>query len=158
MPPTMARIYVELGVGLLLVTIASALWVHHDHVEQAKGATECQAKVTETQSKAENDATARALAYSLQQKEDQAKHDKALRNLPPTISTPVIVRLGGSVCPNAPGSLPQADDVHSNSSGDGQGPGERNIRPGLEAFKMRYGKSFLDCQQVLDDWPPGEKK
>jgi len=148
------RLYAELVGAALIIIVGIGLWVHHNDVEQAKGAAECQAKVTETQDRANADAKERNAAYELQLLEaDKAKAD-ALATLPPAIHTPVFVHLPGTLCPDAPGSVSQADSVHPDPRGNGSGPGERDIRPGVEAFKMRYGKSLLDCQNILSKWPP----
>lgn len=133
------------------------LWMHHDRVEQEKGAAVCQAKVTETKAQADAEAQGRYADYELQRREAQQAHDEALRKIPPALTTPIIVRLPGALCSNTPGLLPEAGGVHSNSGGNGSGSGERDVRPGIEAFKMRYGASLLDCQQVLDNWPPLRK-
>jgi hypothetical protein len=147
------RLYAELAGAALLIIIGVGLWIHHDDVEQTKGAAECQAKVTETQGVADTEAKARNAQYDLQLAQAQKERDEAYKNLPPAIHTPVFVRLPGTICPDAPGSAPKADSVHPDTTGNGSGSGDRDIRPGIEAFKVRYSQSLLDCQQILNDWP-----
>lgn len=151
----MDRLYAELAGAALLIVIGVGLWFHHDGVMIAKGAAECQAKVTETRDDADKDARARTSQYELQLAQAQKERDEAYKNLPPPIHTPVFVRLPGAICPDAPGSASKAEGMHPNSSGNGPGSGERDIRPGVEAFKMRYSQSLLDCQQILNDWYQG---
>lgn len=149
----MTRLYAELIGICVFVAVAIGLWLHHDRVEQEKGAAVCQAKVTETKIQADAEAQGRYADYELQRREAQQAHDNALRHIPPTLTTPIIVRLPGAVCSNTPGLIPETGSMHSDTNGDGPGSGERDIRSGIEAFKVRYGASLLDCQQVLDSWP-----
>lgn len=152
------RLYAEIGGGALLIAIGIGLWTHHDSVQQAKGAATCYQKVTETQYKASEDAKTREIEYQAQLQSAKTQHDKDIDTLlhpASPITTPVWVYNAGAACPsNSSGQAPKADDVHTNSSGDEQGSGRRDIRPGLEAFKVRYGRSLLGCKEVLADWPP----
>lgn len=150
----LTRLYSEIGGAILIVAVGIGLWVHHDTVEQAKGAATCYQKVTETQYKASSDAKDRELNYQAQLAQAKKDKDDALANLPAPIRTPVFVRVPGTVCSSSPGQAPKADSVHTDAGGNGQGSGVSDIRPGLEAFKVRYGRSLLDCKEVLADYPP----
>lgn len=148
----LSRLEIEIIGALVLLALITGLWIHHDSTEQAKGFASCEAKVTETQDLARKHAAQLSADYELQLIQAKAKSDAT--PLPATIYSPVLVRVPGTkVCTGTTTSVPQADDVHPNSGGNGPGSGERDIRPGLEAFKVRYGNAFKACQQDLDDWP-----
>ena len=150
----LSRLYAELAGGALIIAIGAGLWVHHDSIERNKGAVECQAKVSETKSQADEDAAARASARELQYAEAQKEHDDALRNLPPPVTTPVILRVpGAKVCPDFSGLASAPGSVHPSSGAADQGSGERDIRPGITAYELRYEGVIADCNKLKADWP-----
>lgn len=153
----LSRLEMEIVSALIFVVLFAGLWVHHDSAEQKKGFNTCEQKVTDTRAQAaEHDAQ---LTSQYEQQVQDAQHASDLVPLPVPRTTPVYIGMSEPatpICTRGTASVPKAEDVLSNSNGDGGRPGERDIRPGLEAFKVRYGNQLKACQLTLDDWPPAQ--
>lgn len=148
----LSRIEIEIIGALLLIGFFVGLWMHHDSVEQTQGAAKCNASVAEAQKLGQQHAEQVAADYELQLAAAKVTLDETPLAKP--VSTPVFVCLPTPVRPAATGATPsKAEDVHTDSAGDGGRSGERDIRPGLEAFKLRYGTILKNCQYDLDVWP-----
>ncbi len=88
------------------------------------------------------------------------KRDQSLAALHTAVSAPhppVIVRIPAPQAPGLPATAGEASGAHSECGGTAGGRGgasvEVNIRPDLDALKLKYGTALIDCQAVLDKWP-----
>lgn len=154
----LSRLELEIFGVIIILGLGYGLWVRHDDVEQAKGAEICQAKIDAVIKKDDAEAAEKEKAYADRVQINTAIYTSALHNLPTAITTPVIINDGvrnpDSVCPATVASISsKTPGVHPDTSGVQPGPGDRDIRAGIEAFKVRYEKSLLGCQEILDDWP-----
>jgi hypothetical protein len=135
-------------VGLL------CLWMYHLGGDAARLATE-KLKTAQAQNTA-NAVLAERASTQAQAKTDQtaeAQHDQTIESLPArVVRTPVWLRAPGDVCPAVP-IPPQAAGHDPGSGGVQPGPGERDIRPGLEALKIKYETALADCRRLDAEWP-----
>lgn len=151
---SLQRLLAEVIGGLLLLCLFIGLWVHHDTTQRALGAATCYATVTETKQQAQNEQKEKDLKYAEQLATDHASYEERIATLSsmPAIRTPIILHDGSLyTCPAA--SNAQAGDVHPQGGSTQPGPGDRDIRSGIESFKLRYEGILAKCQQDLDDWP-----
>lgn len=151
---SLQRIGAEVLGGFILLGIFVGLWMHHDTTQRALGAATCYATVTETKKQAADEQEKKDIAYSEQLATDRAASELRIQDLLAAgpVRTPIILHDGSLyTCPVA--SATKADDVHPASGGVEQGSGGHDIRPEVEAFKLRYEKVLTKCQQDLDDWP-----
>ena len=147
----LTRLQIEIAVSVLLTTIFVTLWVHHDHVEQNIGQHSCEAKLTETKAQMESAAAVVAAKYQETISAAQKQHEDDIRRLP-VISTPIILH-DHTICAGPAPSLPATESVPPNVGGTKPGLGDRDIRPTVEAFKLRYETALADCRLALSEWP-----
>jgi hypothetical protein len=141
-----------LGALVLIVGMYLA-WIHHDHAEQAIGEHTCEARLTITKLQAETAAAAQEAKYqTLIAKPAEAQHAKDLAAIPLRIvSTPIWLH-DGQICAGTVPRLPEASGSDSAGGGAIEGPG-RDIRPLIEALKVKYETVLADCRRLDSEWP-----
>lgn len=148
-------VYLKIGGAALLLAIAAGAGYHFgglasktaleaDHAAMAKVATDALlAQRSQAAAQAITDNTA------------EAAHDKTIESLPArVIRTPVFLRAPGDVCPDVvPATQAQTGGADPAGRAAEQGSGEHDLRPALEAFKLKYETVLADCRRLDVEWP-----
>lgn len=98
---------------------------------------------------------ASAQAIALTDRQAETTHDQDLEAIPLHIRhDSVFVRIPGPTpdCP-VPGAKAQAGGKDPSGGGIQPGPRDRDIRPGLEALKVKYETALADCRRLDAEWP-----
>jgi hypothetical protein len=144
-------LYAKIGVGVALLAFVFYLGglgpkaaMERDHAAMAEAATQALlAQRAAAQAQAINDNAA------------EKTHDQDLEAIPLHIRhDPVFVRVPGPVkdC-GVPSTEAKAGGNDSSKPGVQSGSGERDIRPGLEALKVKYETALADCRRLDAEWP-----
>jgi hypothetical protein len=143
-------LYAKLGAGgavLALVFYLGGLGpkaaLERDHAAMAETATQALlAQRAAAQAQAINDNAA------------EKTHDQDLEAIPLHIRhDPVFVRVPSTTsCPMS-GTEAKASSNDPIKPGVQSGSGERDIRPGLEALKVKYETALADCRRLDAEWP-----
>lgn len=147
-------ILVELGIAAVLLAVALAVGYHFggltarnalevDHTAMAQAATDALlAQRASAQTQAINDNAA------------ETAHDQTVEALPArVVRTPVFLRAPGDVCPDrVPGTQAQTRGDHP-AGGGAQRGGGGDLRPAIEALKVKYETVLADCRRLDAEWP-----
>lgn len=84
-------------------------------------------------------------------------HDKTIESLPArVVHDPVFLREPGDICP-AVGTVPNPKDQTAGNDSAGRaiqpGSGSGDIRPAIEALKVKYEIVLADCRRLDAEWP-----
>lgn len=84
-------------------------------------------------------------------------HDKTIESLSArVVHDPVFLRAPGDICP-ASGTVPDPKGQTAGNDSAGrpaeQRSGDGDIRPAIEAFKIRYETVLADCRRLDAEWP-----
>lgn len=147
------RIIAEAVAVILIVALGLGLWYEHNEKERRLGAQECQDQVKKEGLAIRRAAEVDRVNYEAKKNQEQATHDKELQSLTP-IAIPVILRKYIQGTSAGPGpSVPASTGLHTADCSAQPGSGERDIRPGIESFKLRYERALADARLVLSSWP-----
>lgn len=148
----LVRLYCEIGAFTILVGI----FYGYNRYEQNIGYQRCEQKIEDAQA-------IQAAKLINEQKNHQLQTDEAERNadyekhhLPPVIHSSIILH-NGQICTGPVPVLPASISLPTPDGSAEQGSRGRDIRPGIEAFKLRYETALIDCRKTLADWPKEPK-
>lgn len=147
--------YAKIGAGVFLAALlACGGWYFRglkadavlsaDHAAMAKATADALiAQRNDADAQAKTDSTA------------EAAHDKTIEALPArVVHTPVWLRAPGELCADpVPGAQGKAAGVDPASRPTVPGPRGVDIRPGIEAFKLKYETALADCRRLDAEWP-----
>lgn len=97
---------------------------------------------------------ASAQAQAITDRAAETQHDKTIESLPArVVRTPVFLRGPGEICSDpAPGGEAKASSDDPGGRRIEQGSGG-DIRPAIEAFKLKYETALADCRRLDAEWP-----
>jgi hypothetical protein len=99
---------------------------------------------------------ASAAAAAINDNLAEAAHDKTIESLPArVVHDPVFLRTPGDICP-ASGAVPdpKAKAANLDPAGRGVQPGRGiDLRPAIEALKVKYEIVLADCRRLDAEWP-----
>jgi hypothetical protein len=132
------------GSGYHFGGLASKTALEADHAAMSKAATD--ALLAQR---------SQAAAQAITDNKAETVHDQTLESLPTrVIRTPVFVRAPGDVCPDVvPTAQTQAGGQDPGGRGAEPGSRERDIRPAIEALKIKYERALADCRRLDAEWP-----
>jgi hypothetical protein len=144
-------LYAKLGAAAVLLAVVFYLGglgpkaaLERDHAAMAEATTKALlAQRSTQQTQAINDNVV------------EKAHDQDLEAIPLHIRhDPVFVRVPGPTpdCP-VPGTQAKASGNDPGGGGVQPRPGDRDIRPGLEALKIKYETALADCRRLDREWP-----
>lgn len=157
-------VYIKFGAAAVLLAIAAGAGYHF-------GGLDGKAKVAEAKTALEADHAAmakaatdallaqrsHAAAEAITDNKAEAQHDQTIESLPArVVRTPVWVRAPGDICPaddRVSGAQAQTTGQDPGGRGAQPGSGERDIRPAIEAFKLKYETALADCRRLDAEWP-----
>lgn len=131
------------GVGFHFGGMASRTALEADHAAMAEAATQALlAQRSAQEAQAINDNAA------------ETAHDQTIESLPArVVHTPVFLRAPGDVCPDrVSGTKAQTGGEHPSGSGVQPRSG-RDLRPAIEALKVKYETALADCRRLDAEWP-----
>jgi hypothetical protein len=155
--------YIKIGAVVLVLGAVSAGSFHFGRfsgeLEASKAKTaladfqEAQAANTAKAVLAERDSAA---AAAINDNIAEGAHDKTIESLPARIvHDPVFLRAPGDICP-ASGAVrdPKAEAANLDTAGRSVQPGRGiDLRPAIEALKVKYETVLADCRRLDAEWP-----
>jgi hypothetical protein len=95
-----------------------------------------------------------AAAQAITDNTAEKAHDQTIEDLPGrVVRTPVFLRSPGEICPGpVPGAKAKTGGEHSGGSGVQPGSG-KDLRPAIEAMKVKYETALADCRRLDAQWP-----
>jgi hypothetical protein len=142
-------LYAKLGAAAALLALAFYLGslgpkaaLERDHAAMAEATTQALlAQRASQQTQAINDNAA------------EKAHDEDLEAIPLHIRhDPVFVRLPAQDC-RVPAAQTKTGGNDPGKGGVQPGSGERDIRPAIEALKIKYETVLADCRRLDAEWP-----
>jgi hypothetical protein len=149
-------IAIEAAVALLLLTVAVAVAVGwHMGGLGPRAELEAQhAAWAQTTAQALLAQRASAQAQAINDNAAETAHDQTIEALPArVVRTPVFLRAPGDLCPDrVPSPQAQTSGQHPASGGAESGRGG-DLRPAIEALKVKYETALADCRRLDAEWP-----
>jgi hypothetical protein len=99
---------------------------------------------------------ASAAAAAITDNNAENAHDKTIESLPARIvHDPVFLREPGDICP-AVSTVPDSKGQTASDDSAGRSTEQRSgidLRPAIEAFKIKYETVLADCRRLDSEWP-----
>lgn len=156
-------IYIKLAIGLVVVGAIAGGSFHFGGLSGKLEASNARTALADFQeAQASNTAKAvlaeraSAAAAAINDNKAENAHDKTIESLPArVVHDPVFLRYPGDICP-ASGTVPdpKGQTAGNDSAGRGvqPGPGSGDLRPGIEALKIKYEIVLADCRRLDAEW------